>query len=231
MKETGVGAVKLEGGKKRAGLSMLPALCCWLLVRHMVDAGIAVQGHIGLTPQSVSTLGGFRVQGKTCIFCLHCFIDKMITPWESLRTRRLWRKQVVSLLSLNVYGLRDESHGCRFLLWSARLLPSPSMSPPSVLVQVLTLLVKYILSSLFYCRFWCTTTCWACSSILIMQLYVLLDVDDGCRRLPPSVSNTLRLVLRSTTLCASTRTRCRVSSSLANSTVLIRYELPSMLIV
>ena len=28
MKETGVGAVKLEGGKKRAGLSMLPALCC-----------------------------------------------------------------------------------------------------------------------------------------------------------------------------------------------------------
>ena len=31
----------------------------------MVDAGIAVQGHIGLTPQSVSTLGGFRVQGKT----------------------------------------------------------------------------------------------------------------------------------------------------------------------
>ena len=146
MKETGVGAVKLEGGKKRAGLSMLPALCCWLLVRHMVDAGIAVQGHIGLTPQSVCTLGGFRVQGKTCIFCLHCFIDKMITPWESLRTRRLWRKQVVSLLSLNVYGLRDESHGCRFLLWSARPLPSPSMSPPSVLVQVLTLLVKYILS-------------------------------------------------------------------------------------
>ncbi|KAK8789936.1 hypothetical protein WA158_006716 [Blastocystis sp. Blastoise] len=54
MKEGFVDAIKLEGGKKRAET-----------VRHIVDAGIAVQGHIGLTPQSISNLGGFRVQGKT----------------------------------------------------------------------------------------------------------------------------------------------------------------------
>jgi 3-methyl-2-oxobutanoate hydroxymethyltransferase len=54
MKEGGVDAVKLEGGTERAGV-----------IRAIVDAGIPVQGHIGLTPQSVSKLGGFRVQGKT----------------------------------------------------------------------------------------------------------------------------------------------------------------------
>lgn len=47
-------AVKLEGGKIVAPI-----------VRRLVDAGVAVMGHIGLTPQSVHQLGGFRVQGKT----------------------------------------------------------------------------------------------------------------------------------------------------------------------
>lgn len=54
MKEGGVDAVKLEGGAERANV-----------IRAIVEAGIAVQGHIGLTPQSVSKLGGFKVQGKT----------------------------------------------------------------------------------------------------------------------------------------------------------------------
>jgi 3-methyl-2-oxobutanoate hydroxymethyltransferase len=54
MKEGGVDAIKLEGGAARA-----------TVIRAIVDAGIAVQGHIGLTPQSVSKLGGFKVQGKT----------------------------------------------------------------------------------------------------------------------------------------------------------------------
>jgi len=54
MKEGGVDAIKLEGGAERANI-----------IRAIVDAGIAVQGHIGLTPQSVSKLGGFKVQGKT----------------------------------------------------------------------------------------------------------------------------------------------------------------------
>lgn len=53
MKEGGADGVKLEGGKVVAGT-----------VRAIVDAGIPVMGHIGLTPQTVSQLGGFKVQGK-----------------------------------------------------------------------------------------------------------------------------------------------------------------------
>src|SRR5256885_7419135 len=54
VKEAGAEAVKLEGGRARARL-----------VKRLVDEEIAVMGHIGLTPQSVNKLGGFRVQGKT----------------------------------------------------------------------------------------------------------------------------------------------------------------------
>ncbi|HEX7998686.1 MAG TPA: 3-methyl-2-oxobutanoate hydroxymethyltransferase [Pyrinomonadaceae bacterium] len=54
IKEGGAEAVKLEGGLKRAAL-----------VKRLVDEEIPVMGHIGLTPQSVNKLGGYRVQGKT----------------------------------------------------------------------------------------------------------------------------------------------------------------------
>lgn len=54
LKEGGAEAVKLEGGKKRA-----------VIIRQLVEAEIPVMGHIGLTPQSVHALGGYRVQGKT----------------------------------------------------------------------------------------------------------------------------------------------------------------------
>ncbi|MDI6705090.1 MAG: 3-methyl-2-oxobutanoate hydroxymethyltransferase [Bacillota bacterium] len=54
MKEGGCDVVKLEGGKEVAGI-----------VRAIVDAGIPVMGHIGLTPQTISKLGGFKVQGKS----------------------------------------------------------------------------------------------------------------------------------------------------------------------
>jgi len=54
LQEGGMGAVKLEGGRER-----LPA------IEAIVGAGIPVQGHLGLTPQSVHQLGGFRAQGKT----------------------------------------------------------------------------------------------------------------------------------------------------------------------
>lgn len=54
LKEAGMDVVKLEGGKERAEV-----------VRAIVDAGVPVQGHIGLTPQTISKLGGFRVQGKS----------------------------------------------------------------------------------------------------------------------------------------------------------------------
>ncbi|HST89824.1 MAG TPA: 3-methyl-2-oxobutanoate hydroxymethyltransferase [Ktedonobacterales bacterium] len=54
MKEAGPQAVKLEGGVRSA-----PA------VRLLVEAGIPVMGHLGMTPQSVNAFGGFKVQGKT----------------------------------------------------------------------------------------------------------------------------------------------------------------------
>ena len=53
MKETGCNAVKLEGGQPMAAT-----------VRRLVDIGIPVMGHLGLTPQSVHALGGHRVQGR-----------------------------------------------------------------------------------------------------------------------------------------------------------------------
>ena len=54
MKETGCHAVKLEGGREYADR-----------IKAIVDAGIPVVAHIGLTPQSVNALGGYKVQGKT----------------------------------------------------------------------------------------------------------------------------------------------------------------------
>ncbi len=54
MQEAGCGAVKLEGGVRSAEI-----------VTKLVEAGIPVMGHIGLTPQSVNQFGGWKVQGKT----------------------------------------------------------------------------------------------------------------------------------------------------------------------
>ncbi|MBL8164952.1 MAG: 3-methyl-2-oxobutanoate hydroxymethyltransferase, partial [Anaerolineae bacterium] len=53
MQESGAGAVKLEGGAYIAPT-----------IARIVEAGIPVMAHIGLTPQSVNQFGGFRVQGK-----------------------------------------------------------------------------------------------------------------------------------------------------------------------
>jgi 3-methyl-2-oxobutanoate hydroxymethyltransferase len=54
VKEGGAEAVKVEGGEKRAEL-----------IRRIIDAEIPVAGHIGLTPQSVNVMGGYKVQGKS----------------------------------------------------------------------------------------------------------------------------------------------------------------------
>lgn len=54
LKEAGAHCVKLEGGRERADV-----------VRALVETGIPVMGHLGLTPQSVHVFGGNRVQGKT----------------------------------------------------------------------------------------------------------------------------------------------------------------------
>jgi 3-methyl-2-oxobutanoate hydroxymethyltransferase len=53
VQEAGCDAVKVEGGRKR-----IPA------IRAMLDAEIPVMGHLGLTPQSVLAMGGYRVQGR-----------------------------------------------------------------------------------------------------------------------------------------------------------------------
>jgi len=54
VKEAGAEAVKVEGGERRLEL-----------ISRLVEAEIPVMGHIGLTPQSLHALGGFKVQGKT----------------------------------------------------------------------------------------------------------------------------------------------------------------------
>ena len=54
MKEGRAGAVKLEGGRE-----VCPQ------IKAIVDAGIPVCAHLGLTPQSINAFGGFKVQGKT----------------------------------------------------------------------------------------------------------------------------------------------------------------------
>jgi len=54
VKEAGAEAVKVEGGERRLEL-----------IARLTEAEIPVMGHVGLTPQSVNTLGGYRVQGKT----------------------------------------------------------------------------------------------------------------------------------------------------------------------
>jgi 3-methyl-2-oxobutanoate hydroxymethyltransferase len=53
MKETGCGAVKIEGGTRMAET-----------VRYLTERGIPVMAHIGLTPQSVNVMGGFKTQGR-----------------------------------------------------------------------------------------------------------------------------------------------------------------------
>ena len=56
LKEAGMDAIKLEGGQDVADK-----------IRAIVNAGVPVMGHTGLTPQTVSQLGGFKVQGKTAV--------------------------------------------------------------------------------------------------------------------------------------------------------------------
>ena len=56
LKEGGMSAVKLEGGQE-----VVP------IVKAIANAGIPILGHVGLTPQTVAKLGGYRVQGKTAV--------------------------------------------------------------------------------------------------------------------------------------------------------------------
>jgi 3-methyl-2-oxobutanoate hydroxymethyltransferase len=67
LQEAGMDAVKLEGGRERAAA-----------VRAIVSTGIPVMGHLGLTPQSINQLGGFRAQGKTASAAKHLLEDAHI---------------------------------------------------------------------------------------------------------------------------------------------------------
>jgi 3-methyl-2-oxobutanoate hydroxymethyltransferase len=67
LQEAGMEAVKLEGGRERAET-----------VRSIVNAGIPVMGHLGLTPQSVNQFGGFRTQGKTAAAARRLVDDALI---------------------------------------------------------------------------------------------------------------------------------------------------------
>jgi 3-methyl-2-oxobutanoate hydroxymethyltransferase len=53
MKETGCGAIKVEGGRRMADT-----------IAFLVERGVPVMGHVGLTPQSINTIGSFRAQGR-----------------------------------------------------------------------------------------------------------------------------------------------------------------------
>ena len=53
LKETGCGAIKLEGGKRMAET-----------IAFLVERGVPVMGHVGLTPQAINTLGSFKAQGR-----------------------------------------------------------------------------------------------------------------------------------------------------------------------
>ncbi len=64
VKEAGAEAVKIEGGEKRADL-----------IRHIIEAEIPVAGHIGLTPQSINVMGGYKVQGKDLTAIEHLMRD------------------------------------------------------------------------------------------------------------------------------------------------------------
>ena len=67
LKETGAHGVKLEGGRHMAET-----------IRAMVDIGIPVMGHLGLTPQSVHTLGGYKVQGRDDLAAARLLADAKV---------------------------------------------------------------------------------------------------------------------------------------------------------
>jgi 3-methyl-2-oxobutanoate hydroxymethyltransferase len=66
LKEAGAESVKLEGGAEHVEL-----------VRRLVESGIPVMGHVGLTPQSVHAMGGFKVQGRSAAQARRIYEDAL----------------------------------------------------------------------------------------------------------------------------------------------------------
>ena len=67
LQEAGMDAVKLEGGRERIEV-----------VKGIIDAGIPVMGHLGLTPQSVHQFGGFRAQAQTAVAAQRLLEDALL---------------------------------------------------------------------------------------------------------------------------------------------------------
>ena len=67
LQQGGMDAVKLEGGRERVDA-----------IRAITGAGIPVMGHLGLTPQSINQLGGFRAQGKTAVAAKRLVEDALL---------------------------------------------------------------------------------------------------------------------------------------------------------
>ena len=115
----GCDAVKCEGGRRVARR-----------VRAMADAGIAVMGHIGLTPQNLAQLGGYRVQGKT-----RAGVDALVDDGRALEAAGAFSvlleamppeaaEEVRAALGIPVYGIGAGPHVDGQLLIAHDLLGS-----------------------------------------------------------------------------------------------------------
>lgn len=93
IKEAGMDAVKLEGGSEGRAQT----------VKTIVEGGVAVMGHIGLTPQAISVIGGFRAQGRTAIRVRYIYVLlwDLLLIWELacyLTDNKEKRKDFLSLV-------------------------------------------------------------------------------------------------------------------------------------
>lgn len=100
IKEAGCDAVKLEGGKRMASR-----------VRAISEAGILVMGHLGLTPQSSGTFGGYKIQCKTSLSFTHtiddaiCLRDNGAFSILLEAMPSLPGKIIASTLNIPIYGI------------------------------------------------------------------------------------------------------------------------------
>jgi 3-methyl-2-oxobutanoate hydroxymethyltransferase len=105
LKEAGMDAIKLEGGRRVIEQ-----------IRAIVDAGILVIGHIGLTPQSSGQLGGFKAQGRTAASAEELIKDSLAIQEAGAFSLLLEAvppelgRAITELLSIPVYGIGAGPH-------------------------------------------------------------------------------------------------------------------------
>lgn len=125
LSEGGAHSIKLEGGKEAAST-----------IARIVDAGIPVVGHVGLKPQSVHAMGGFRVQGKTAESAARVMEDALAVqeagafslvlegiPWDLAR-------DITDALTIPTIGIGAGKHCDGQVLVSYDLLGlTPNLNP------------------------------------------------------------------------------------------------------